>query len=99
MAVPTINGKPSLFITPEAPTSKAPNYFSSYARIATEMATETEPKTEAEQIDAECYMSAEEEAHLCSQYDAEVAELASLGGGARHYIAGHDAVWQEGGEI
>ena len=99
MATATINGKPSIFKSPAAPTPAAENYFSSYACIATEMATETEPKTEAEQIDAECYMSAEEEAHLCSKFDAEVAELASLGDGARHYIAGHDAVWQEGGEI
>ena len=42
---------------------------------------------------------AEFEAHLCSQFDAEAAELESLGDGARHYIAGHDDVWQAGGAI
>ena len=42
---------------------------------------------------------AEFEAHLCSQYDAEAAELASLGDAGQHAIAGHDAVWQAGGEI
>ena len=50
-------------------------------------------------IATEGEMSAEEEAHLCSQFDAEAAELESLGDAARHYIAGHDAVWQAGGEI
>ena len=40
--------------------------------------------------------SSEFEEHLCGQYDAEVEELASLGDGARHYIAGHDAEWQAG---
>ena len=38
-------------------------------------------------------------AHLCSQFDADSAELESLGDAARHYIAGHDDVWQAGGEI
>lgn len=96
MAVPTINGKPSLFITPAAPTPAAENYFRSYARIATEMATETQTQDVNDPVSD---ITPEEEAHICSQYDAEVAELASLGDGARHYIAGHDAVWQEGGEI
>ena len=96
MAVPTINGKPSLFHTPEFPTREASNYFSSYARIATEMAKETQTH---EVNDPVSDMTPEEEAHLCSQYDAEVAEFTSLGDGAQRYIAGHDAVWQAGGEI
>ena len=50
-------------------------------------------------IESECEMTPEQEEHLCSQFDDETAELASLGDGARYYIAGHDAVWQEGGEI
>lgn len=45
-------------------------------------------------------MTPEEEAHLCSQYDADAAEMASLGCG---YLIGlntnHDAVWQAGGNL
>ena len=37
-----------------------------------------------------------EEADLCSRYDAEAAELASLGDAARSYLAGHDRAWQAG---
>ena len=44
-------------------------------------------------------MSPEEEAHICEQYDAEAEAYANLGCAARHYIAGHDAVWQAGGSV
>ena len=92
----TINGRPSIFKTPEGVTPELdyPTYFNGYVKIATEMVSETETP-EADPFE----MTAEEEAHLCSQYDAEVAELASLGDGAKHAIAGHDLVWQAGGQV
>ena len=54
--------------------------------------------TEQERIAIE-KEEAEFEAHICSQYDAEVAELENLGDAGRHAIAGHDLVWQAGGTI
>lgn len=36
---------------------------------------------------------------LCEAHDADTHELASLGDAAGHYIAGHDAIWQEGGDV
>ena len=36
---------------------------------------------------------------LCEVFDPEAYELASLGIGAGHYIAGHDAVWQDGSQV
>ena len=53
----------------------------------------------SEAVKADADAEAEFEAHLCSQYDAEAAELESLGDGARHYIAGHDLVGRAGGKI
>ena len=51
--------------------------------------------SEQERIHLE--MTPEEETYLCSRYDADAAELESLGCGGRHAIAGHDKVWQAGG--
>ena len=85
----TINGKPSIFITPVTPVPviSPADYATAFVDIATEMATQAEPKTDAE-FDA-----------LCDAHDAEVEELVSLGDSALHAIAGHDAVWQQGGVI
>ena len=63
-----------------------------------------DPKAQAE-FDAyltEQERLADEEAMLdalCEAYDADADELARLGDAARSYIAGHDAVWQQGGEV
>ena len=58
----------------------------------------TEQERIAMMIEGE--MSLEEETDLCSRYDAEAAEAASLGCG---YLIGlntnHDDVWQAGGNV
>ena len=140
MATATINGSPSIFQTPEFPTTAVtPDYETRIAdviTIATEMADETltdadwlnDPETVAElsawheeldeawrndpkaQAEYDAWVTEQEriaiekeesdfEAHLCSQYDADADELASLGDAGLHAIAGHDAVWQAGGQI
>ena len=40
-----------------------------------------------------------DEAAMCEVHDADAHELASLGCAGRSYIAGHDAIWQEGGDV
>lgn len=96
----TINGKPSIFQTPEVPsagiTTDYETYLTEKVQFAREMVADTEPR-EAE-TDSIPEMSAEEEAHICAQYDAEVEEMKALGDG---YLIGlntnRDVVWQAGG--
>lgn len=139
MAVATINGKPSLFVSPDTPTEIYPVYsdrVSTFTEIAEQMATEGEtemtdedmlndPEFQAEyneyleRLDEEWRNDPEaqrkfeewcdeqerianEEAMLnasCASHDADAHELASLGCAAGHYIAGHDDVWQQGGDV
>ena len=128
MQTATINGKSSVFLSPVTPVPviDQPTYFADAVRVATEMATDTEP------TDFDWYNDPEVQADLNAWHDsldtpeaqeqrdawcdeqeraelerreaelerqAEAAELASLGESGQHAIAGHDAVWQAGGEI
>ena len=133
MANATINGSPSLFVSPVfSPVN--PNPITDYATrvndflsIATDMATESEtemtdadwlndPATQAElnawhdslntpeAFDAyDAWVTEQErlaeDAAICERYDADAEAYAELGCGARHYLAGHDAVWQNGGSL
>lgn len=131
-----INGRPSVFLSPEAPTATLPTYserVNDFTAIASDMAT---PKTEVDEVDfddpefqesfnewlwktdpmredpeaeldrmfeyyqaeADDEMTAEEEAHLCNQYDADTHENARLGDGFLHAINGDDLKWQTGVE-
>ena len=126
----TINGKPSIFKTPEVSPAgiTTPDYetrIGDFLGIANEMVTETEPETDEDflndpetqaelnawydsldtpeaEAEFDGWVTEQEreafEAHLCSQYDAEIAEMEALGEG---YLIGlntnHDAVWQAGG--
>ena len=140
MATATINGKPSVFQSLVTPTEQSPTYpdrVADFTAIATEMAAEAEPKTDAdwlndpktraelnawydsldtpeafEEFDAwvteqeriaimsEAEMTAEEEAELCSRYDADAAELASLGCACLIGLnTNHDLIWQQGGSV
>ena len=108
MATATINGKPSIFQTPEAPTAGITTDYATriddFFGIATEMATDdrtddewlADPEVQSE-LNAwyaaqdtpeafeayDAWVTEQEteafEAHLCSQFDAEVAEMASFG--------------------
>ena len=121
----TINGKPSVFHTPEMPVPLITDFqthFAEQVSSAVAMAEDVEtdwlndPETIAElnawnksletpeaQAQYDAWVTEQERAeldeHLCSQYDAEAAELAELGEAGLAYIAGHDAVWQAGGQI
>ena len=132
MRTATINGKPSLYLTPET-TLETPDFFArcplptlqeQWIETSRKMAEEhrqaeqewlndpeaqreyqewseslyNTPEAEAEH-DAWCDAQEAEMDALCDAYDAEVSELAGLGDAGLHAIAGHDAVWQAGGEI
>ena len=126
----TINGTPSLFKTPEVPTTGITTDYETslteQVQFAREMATDTEPTgfdwyndpevqadlnawhdsldTPEAQEQRDAWCDEQERAELERreaelERQAEAAELASLGDSARHAIAGHDAVWQAGGQI
>lgn len=126
----TINGKPSIYQTPELPTAAITTDYETYlvqqVQFARGIAEDTEPTDDDYLNDAEvqtelnawyesqdtpeareeldAWVTEQEreafEAHLCSQYDAEIAEMQALGEG---YLIGlntnHDAVWQQGGNL
>ena len=140
MATATINGKTSIFQSLATPTEQSPTYpdrVADFTAIATEMAAEAEPKTDADwlndpktqaelnawydsldtpeafdeydawvteqeriAIETEGEMSPEEEADLCSRYDADAAELASFGCACLIGLnTNHDLIWQQGGSV
>ena len=140
MATATINGTKSVFKSLQPLTEQFPTYAeraANFTAIATDMAVEAEPKTDAdwlndpktqaelnawydsldtpeaqEKYDAwvteqerialmtEGEMTAEEEAELCRRYDADAAELASLGCGCLIGVnTNRDDIWQQGSSV
>ena len=122
MQTATINGKSSIYKTPETTPDSVeytltpnPNFdFEEYMRVAmlpakalAEEAQQAEeewlndPVAQAEYQEwseaVDEANSAEYEAEMERQ--AEASELSELGESGQHAIAGHDAVWQAGGEI
>ena len=108
----TINGVQSVFVSVPTPESQTPTSYTEYVedavRIASEMALEQHRIDEAAWL-ADAEAQAEYQDYLDEVYSmpsddemdrmAEEAELASLGDAALSYIAGHDAIWQQGGTV
>lgn len=99
-----INGKPSVFMAVENPNQPLPNFQEQWIQTSRQMAAEAEQAEqewladEAAQAEYQEYLDSVHSQPSDAELDrmAEEYELARLGDGAAHYIAGHDTAWQQG---